>query len=474
MVTFAIWDWLILALFGGAILALGFSARLKSNTVLQFLAVGRQLTLPFFVVTLVSTWYGGILGMGESVAYFGTGTWLLLGLPYYVFAVLYALVLARRVREADQISLPERLDARFGRTAGAVGAGLVTLLAAPAAHVLMLGTLLQVVTGWSLTISVIVAVLVGFGFLYRGGLLADVRVSTLAFLMMYLGFGVMVVTCLVRLPFGDMLARLEPAQRTLDGGAGWIGVLGFFVLGAWTFVDPGFHQRVASAASPEVGRRGVFVATICWVVFDLLTITAGLYALALLKPAPEAPLLIFPLLGEQLLAPGLKAIFFCGMVGTILSAMVGYSLVCGATVGRDLIARLRGITDDGRINAMSKAGIAVASLLAAVLALQVESVVNLWYHWGGCVIGALLLPVGLAYVGPQRVSSVAIVASMIVGFGGSLGWMIAGYRSGNTFLMVRIGGSDVALGTLVPSLILAGATLAVVSLGHGRHLRRIR
>ncbi|HEY0866380.1 MAG TPA: hypothetical protein VGE01_03320, partial [Fimbriimonas sp.] len=178
-------DGAVVALFLAAILALGFSARLRDNSILQYLAAGRSLSLAAFVATLVSTWYGGILGIGESVSYYGWGTWLLMGVPYYVFALFYALWMAERVRGSEQISLPERLHARWGRGVGVVGAILVFLLALPAAHVLMLGVLVRAFTGWDLAWAVGVAAVAGALFLYRGGLLADVRASLLAFVMMY-------------------------------------------------------------------------------------------------------------------------------------------------------------------------------------------------------------------------------------------------------------------------------------------------
>jgi len=186
-------DWAIVAVFFAGILALGFSARLRDSSILQFLVAGRNLTLPFFVATLVATWYGGILGIGESVQVYGVGTLLLLGVPYYLFGVVYALVLAKRVRTAKQISLPERISARFGKGAAVAAAVLVVCLGVPAAHVLMLGSLLQSFLGWDLAVCIIVATLGGSVFLYKGGLLADVRVSLLSFVMMYVGFGAIVV-----------------------------------------------------------------------------------------------------------------------------------------------------------------------------------------------------------------------------------------------------------------------------------------
>ncbi|MCX7800587.1 MAG: hypothetical protein N2109_09620, partial [Fimbriimonadales bacterium] len=326
VLSFSALDHAVFALFVAALLALGFSARLRDNSILQFLAAGRGLTLPVFVATLVSTWYGGILGVGESVSYFGLGAWVMLGLPYYVFAAVYALWFAERVRGAEQISLPERMESRFGRPMALVGAGLVFLLALPAAHVLMLGVLVQAFTGWPTLPSIAVGAVVGTLFLYKGGLLADARVSLLAFAMMYVGFAVMVAACWTRSAPWEAWRALEP--RTLlawDGGMGPLYVLSFFVLGVWTLVDPGFHQRVASAASPAVGRRGVLVSIACWFVFDSLSMSTGMYAMAWLRERPAEALQIFPAFGEQMLPPGLKAVFVCGMLGTIVSAMVGYT-----------------------------------------------------------------------------------------------------------------------------------------------------
>lgn len=475
-------DWAIVFLFLIAILALGFSARLRQNSVLQFIAAGRALTLPVFVATLVSTWYGGILGVGESVSYFGVGTWILLGVPYYVFAVVYALVLAKKVRGAEQISLPERLESKFGKPVALLGACLIFLLALPAAHVLMLGVLAEMLTGWGLAVSVVAATLVGTLFLYKGGLLADARVSLLAFSMMYLGFAVMVGYCLLNYPVVQTFSKIENRSlMTWDGGSGWITVLSFFVLGAWTLVDPGFHQRVASAASPEIGKRGVFVSVLFWVLFDVLTITTGLYALALLPQLPSQPLMIFPMLGQQVLPSGLKAVFLCGMIGTIVSAMVGYALVSGATIGRDLVARLRPGSSDLQINFWTRIGIGVACVLAVIVGLQIPSVVNLWYQWGGAVIGALLLPVLLSYgVIKFRVSKAAIFVSMALSFVVSFGWLIWGYRTGNAMLEVAwtsapfklmlppipesLTVTKLSLGTLVPGLLVSMLVLAFGSI----------
>lgn len=479
-------DFGVVALFVLAILALGFSARLRDASVLQYLAAGRRLSLPAFVATLVSTWYGGILGIGESVTYYGWGTWLLMGVPYYFFAIFYSLWLAKRVRGAEQISIPERLQARYGRAAALVGAGLIFLLAVPAAHVLMLGVLVESVTALPKAAAVVVAAVVGSLFLYKGGLLADVRVSILAFLMMYVGFGAMVGYCLVAHPPAATFAAIgDKNLLSFTGGQAWPVILSFFILGAWTLVDPGFHQRVSASASPDVGRRGVLVCVLFWLLFDVLSITTGMYALALLKPLPPDPLLIFPALGDAVLPAGLKALFLCGMLGTITSAMVGYSLVTGATVGREILARLKPV-DDERVKTWTRYGIAVGTLVAILLALSIGSVVALWYAWSGCVVGALLLPVLYGYAGEGRLKAPNrwVLASMVLSFAASFAWLVYGQRTNNAFLEVvclKIGGAwqiavppvsealekraaesiHVGVGTLLPGLVISSAVLAI-------------
>lgn len=474
----------VVALFLLGVFALGFSVRLRENSVLQYLAAGRRLTLPLFVATLVSTWYGGILGVSESVRYYGLGAWLLIGVPFYVFGAIYAVFLAGRVRDEDQISIPERLHARYGKPAGLLGAFLIFLLSLPAAHVLMLGVLVQCLTGWRIEASVIVATLAGTLFLYRGGLLADARVSLLAFVGMYAGFAAMLVYCLTHYPLIATWQGLENKQLlTWTGGQGPIQIVSFFILGAWTLVDPAFHQRAASAMTPQVARKGIWVCVGFWFLFDTLSISTAMYAIAILPPLGSGAtsldaLAIYPNFAENVLPAGLKALFLCGMLGTVLSAMVGYTLVSGATMGREIYARWRGEGGDARINLWTRFGLAVACVLAVWVGLSVESVVALWYSWGGAVVGALLLPVCHSYgLFPKwRVASGAMVASIALSGAVALGLVAYGIRTADPYVTVHIGeaggGTDISVGTLAPGLAVSALVLglsAVLAIIRGNH-----
>lgn len=427
MVDFSRLDWAVLALFFAGVLTLGFSAKLKENTSVQMVAAGRALTMPLFVATLITTWYGGVLGTPEFYhsSSFGLGTLTVNGLPYWIAGLLFAIFLAKRIRREDQISIPERVERCYGRVPALVAAALVAVLATPAAFLLMLGTLLVTIFNLELWAGIAIA---GFGctlFLYRGGLMADARSNTISFVMMYSAFLMILFTAVSK--YGapwQVIPDLPAAERNWDGGQGIFVVVSFMFLGAWTFVDPGFHQRVAAVRSEAAARRGVLLAVIFWIVFDTLTTLTAMYGgIALRGSDPELMgTKLFPLFGDRLLPSGMKGVFFAGMFGSIIAAVIGYTFVSGTTISRDFFVRLRGITNEAVITNYTRLGIAIATLLGIVLAIMVDSVVDLWYKVSSIVIPGLLVPVVGAYALKRPPSSRAALACLIVPTAVSAAW----------------------------------------------------
>ena len=67
MIHFSPWDTGVVVLYVAGVLGIGWHAarEQRARSAAEFLLAGRSLTVPVFVMTLVSTWYGGILGVGE-------------------------------------------------------------------------------------------------------------------------------------------------------------------------------------------------------------------------------------------------------------------------------------------------------------------------------------------------------------------------------------------------------------------------
>ena len=93
-------DWAIISLYFLSLIYIGI-IRQKNERQSEsgFILSGRKLSLTGFIATLVTTWYGAILGIGENTFLYGIQTWFIFSLPYYIFAMMYALWIAPRINK---------------------------------------------------------------------------------------------------------------------------------------------------------------------------------------------------------------------------------------------------------------------------------------------------------------------------------------------------------------------------------------
>ena len=114
----------------------------KTNEISWFLLAGRQLTIPSFVATLVSSWYGGILGVGEFSYRYGISNWLVFGVPYYIAAAIFAIFFAKKAQSLQLYTIPQQLEIAYGKGVSIIGSFFVFIITVPAAYILMLAVLL--------------------------------------------------------------------------------------------------------------------------------------------------------------------------------------------------------------------------------------------------------------------------------------------------------------------------------------------
>ncbi len=417
-------DWgLIVAYFGflAAVWAGAFRRRLGA---LDYLVAGRRVTLPALVATLVATWYGGILGVGEYSWRYGLANWLVFGVPYYIGALLFAFLFARRARDAQLYTLPDLLDRAYGRGPALMGALAVFAIAQPAAYVLMLGTLFAAMFGWPLVPCVLGAALLSVFYVDRGGLRAVVFTDQVQFALMYLGFAMLLVFLVARHGTLGFLQRSLPASHFVwHGGNPPQAIFVWYFIALSALVDPGFWQRAYAARDPGVARRAVLWSVVFWALFDFMTTASGMYARALL-PRLADPVFAFPELARVTLPPFALGVFYLAMIATVMSTIDSYAFIAAATVGRDLVWRLaRG--DEDRVPRWTRYGLWISAATAAALALANPSVVALWHDLGSIVTPTLLLPVGTALLGRGRLGPRWTLVAMVVPFCLALAWVLA-------------------------------------------------
>jgi len=359
----------------------------------EYLLSGRSLSVPAFAATLVTTWYGGILGVGEFTYSYGISTWIVFGLPYYFFALLFALFFAPKIRAANNFSIPDMLYRAYGKPSGFLGSIFLLFMTTPAPYILTLAVLIQSLLGIDLLSSVLAGTVFSIIYVYKGGFRSVVATDKLQFVLMFSGFIILFYyLSSSELSLNTLPEKLDSVHKDLSGGMSWQEIAVWFLIASWTFIDPGFHQRCAAAKTPQTARRGILISIGFWFVFDMLTLICGLYAFVLL-PGIE-PMTAYPELAQKILPPVLQGIFFAGLLATVMSTIDSYTFLSALSFGRDLMQAFK---TNYSVNQLVKAGLVFSAVISIILILLIPSVIQLWYDLGSLFIPPLLLPLLAAY-----------------------------------------------------------------------------
>jgi SSS family solute:Na+ symporter len=386
----------------------------------EYLVMGRRLSLPAFVASIVSTWYGGILGVGEYSFRYGLSNWLVFGLPYYLAAALFAIFLAKKARRSYVYTIPDQLYNTYGRGVSLIGAFFVFITTVPAAYVLQVGVLANTAFGVPLTIGVIAGTFFSIIYIFSGGLRGDVFTDKAQFVMMFIGFIVLFVTLVINYGGLSFLQSHVPPTHFIWRGtnpASYIFVWYFIALA--TLVEPSFYQRCFAAESEKSARNGIFIAIAFWAMFDFLTTSTGIYARAIL-PELADPIAAYPALAVKVLPRALQAVFLLSLFATVMSTVDSYTFIAGTTLGKDIVQRLRG----GDITFLSRIGLLASGALAIVIALYFKSVIDIWYIFGTLGTCAMLIPLASSFSPRWRMSKRMAAVAMITAPAIALIWII--------------------------------------------------
>ena len=423
--NFNILDWIIIIIYFILVIRLSYRKNEFDVGEEEFLLSGRRMTLPAFVATLVSTFYGGILGVGEYSYQFGISEWVLFGFPFYVFSFLFAWLLAKKIRNNPALTIPDAVRVEYGDKAANISAVGVFILVSPAPYILMLGLLFQYMFGGhgSVLLYAVLVSIFSVGYVSTGGFEAVVRTDVMQMILMYGGFIFLLIFSIHDYGgLAKMWHDVPPVFRDLKGGHSIQYVLVWFFIALWTFVDPSFHQRAAAAKTPETAYNGILISIIFWMVFDFLTVTCGMYGFLILGHI-DKPAMVYPYLADKLLPMGFRGLFYVALLATIMSTLDSYLFIAGLTLGRDLFVNL---FPKIKKVLLTRISVIIAAGLSIALIYFYPSVISLWYVIGSVMIPGLLIPVLGIYLPVFRLKKRYIIPLMVLSTGISFAWLVLG------------------------------------------------
>jgi len=397
LINLATIDVVLICCYVIVLLSIGFySTKFSKQTEADYFLADRSLTLKLFVMTTVATWYGGILGIGEFTYRYGINSWIMQGLPYYVFTVAFAFFFAKKIRRSNLLTIPQKLEQTFNRKVSITGAILIFLIVSPAPYVLMVGILLSLLVKIPLWLAVVMAMLFASIYLYNAGFRSDVYTDVMQFILMFIGFGIILVFSIQELGTLEYLHSKLPENFLIPFSDIPIEFfLVWFLIGLWTFADPGFHQRSYAAKNEKVAVYGLVISVGLWIVFDFLTTSTGLYAKAFLSEVNN-PLFSFPLFADKILPPIFKGLFVVALLSTVISTLNSFTFLSSQTLGKDILQRMIKTSGNNSIH-LTKISMVLTSIVSIILAVSIPSVVDLWYSIGSVFMPSLLFPIISSY-----------------------------------------------------------------------------
>ncbi len=404
-----------------------YGQRLKSNLdpkekngAVELLLMGRRLTLPLFVATLVATWYGGIFGVTALTFEKGIYNFLTQGVFWYATYLIFAFFLVKKIRQHQALTIPDLATKLFGPKAGKMTALLNFLNLLPLAYTISLGLFLQTIIGGSLFLNTAAGLALVTAWSIWGGFRAVVFSDVVQFFFMILGVVLVVVFAWIEMgPPTILLDKLPPSHFEWSGGEslGTIFVWGFIALS--TLVDPNFYQRCLAADSEKTARRGIFISTVIWILFDCCTTLGALYARAAMPLAdPQNAYLQFAV---QLVPSGVRGLILAGILATILSTLDAYLFNAATCISYDMIKvkeKFKRIHHE-----IALVSVAVVSLLLGV---HFEgNVVEVWKTLGSFSAACLLFPLLVGQIFPGRISDRSFCWAVSLGCIGIVAWRVA-------------------------------------------------
>ena len=384
---------------------------------MDFLVMGRCLTLPLFTATLVATWYGGIFGVTRIAFEKGIFNFVTQGLFWYITYIIFAFFIVDKVSRHHAVTLPDLVEKMFGPRSAKIASIFNFFNVLPITYVISLGFFLQVLFGGELWIMMVIGVLIVLSYSLWGGLRGIVFSDVIQFFTMCLGVFLILVFSISNYGGWNFLKENLPASHfSLTGNMGWGATIVWGLIALSTLVDPNFYQRCFASKNPDVAKRGILLSTIIWFCFDVCTTLGAMYARAVMPEASsENAYLIYAI---KILPEGLRGLMLAGILATILSTLDSYLFLSGTTVGFDFMPKKwRGWWGWRRL------GMVASGALAVVMAIFFKGDIKaVWKTLGSYSAACLLFPVLYGYIFPRKVQDNQFVLACILGVIATTWW----------------------------------------------------
>ena len=426
-------------------------AHRKVKTADDMVTGGHRIPFIILVGSLLATWCGGGGITGSAGVVYSGGPWvgaITFAAPPIGIILLY--FIAGKVRKSNKVTVPEIMEARYGKAASIISAlcvmlayvGVLATQLKAAADILVLLCSSSGVTmsyGMALTICTVIIAIITVG----GGLVSVAYSDAVSALIMIGGF-------FLAIPFLMVVAAsqgavLPPEKTTLTGGMSGVELLGYFLPSlALMLGDQNMLQRFASAKNSDEAKKsniGMFIGEILVIIAIIAVVTQA----AKLYPSLDTPSNVIFQVAVDYLPLAFGALVMCACMAFIVTTADSYLLSSATNLTNDIYVKyIRKDATDKQKMLVLRGTIVVFSFVAVALTLYFPTVLALQMT-AYTMYGAAITPAILFALFSKRVTPAGGMAGIVVGGLATIVWTLMGTPGGVQCAIVAVPASVIAI-----------------------------
>jgi len=440
--------YIAMTIFYGLIFYVGAYAGSKkeSASMTDVMLAGRSLPIGIAVLTMGATWVGGgfINGTAEAAAASGL-VWVQAPWGYALSLIIGGLFFARKMRRYEFKTMLDPLEQRFGKRMAAVLflPALTGEIFWTAAILMALGTTFGTVLGLATTPAIILSAIIAIAYTALGGLWAVALTDVVQIILLMGGLFLVVPFTLDAVGGWDTVWTTYQAKK--GAAASFfpsVEALGVYYWNWWDYAlllvfgglpwQVYFQRVLASKDENTAVRLSLFAGIFCLVA----AIPAGMIGIvgdvadwaAMGLPAPPDSASVLPHVIRYLTNPWVATIGLGAVAAAVMSSadssILSASSMATWNVYRPLINPK--ITTE-KLAKILKGCIWIVGVTATILALNINSIYDLWFLCSDFVY-CLLFPPLVCALFDKKANTYGAIAGFVVAF------------------ILRFGGGDTTLG----------------------------
>lgn len=411
-------DTFVILLYFAVLIVVGIIGSKRAQTTEQYALAGRNLGMFMYLGCLAAVILGGASTIGTTkLGYtFGiSGIWLvtMIGLGIMILGIFFV----NRISQSKVTTISEFLGKRYGaetRLMSALVAAIYAMMVT-VTQVIGMGTIINVLLGWNISLSMIVGGGIVLFYTILGGMWSVTITDLIQFIVMTVGiFFILLPMSLSHVGGWNQLVANLPASHFEWTHIGGEQILQYFMLYTLGMVvSQDIWQRVFTARTLRISRAGSVLAGVYSILYAIALTIVGMCALVIL-PNLDNPQNAFANMAISILPSGVMGIVLASVCSALMSTASGTLLASSTLLTHDIMKQywFTQMTDRQLLR-LSRITTLFIGILAIIFSMWIQDVLIALDVAYAILSGAIFIPLVVGYFW-KRATAKAAFASIII------------------------------------------------------------